>query len=320
MSDSHPTEPSTEPVTAVLAEAECISLPVEIVDVNNNFIPEVVPDAVIHAREDADGSESIPEVSAEAVIDLEAGTGELIGERVRPKYLSATFVKARPQSKIGVGIKQHQDGSLRISFIRESSLLSSSPLKVGDQILSINTKSCIGMTKAEAIRFLSEASGCVTLVALNPGGDPNHVETMVEKPSDDHPVGLAFRRSGPGTSLVVSKVTTDGLFAHSIVNVGDRVLAINQISCHSLGPHSAIDIVRNSTKQVTLLTVTTGIVHAAAVGTEAGSDVLSATATADRLLVGVSSTTYYGLPRHFCICTWTIVFSLVILSSIIIFK
>ena len=311
----------------VLVTAEPLLLPEEqeMVDVEaamTSATAEVVPESTVFhgvAEGTIDHTTSMLEVTAQAVVDLEAGGStthtSVTQTETRPQYLSATIIKATPEFKIGLGLRQYQDGSLRITFIRDASALSSSPLKVGDRILSINGKSCSAMTKLTAIRLLSSTSGYVTLVAFNPDGNPNHVETMVEKPSQDHPVGLGLGRSNQG-SLQVSSVTLDGLFSHSILNVGDRVLAINQQGCDRLEPRAAIDLIRSMDGHVTLLTVTKGVVHAAASGNASDTGILSATATAD--LVGVSKASM--IPRHLCFCTWLLILSMVILSAIIFVK
>jgi hypothetical protein len=69
-------------------------------------------------------------------------------------------------------------------------------------------------------------------------------------------------------SVLSFKVSADGLFAHSLVNIGDRVLSINRIGCNQLDV-TALDIVRDSHRYITLLTETQ---HETAVVLAATSD------------------------------------------------
>jgi hypothetical protein len=99
---------------------------------------------------------------------------------------------------------------------------------------------------------------------LKVGGDPKRIETMVVKPDANSIMGIGVKRNARG-SLEFSKVFAGGLFAHSLVNIGDRVISINKIGCNQLDPITALDIIRES--YITLLTETqheTAVVLAAA--------------------------------------------------------
>lgn len=277
-------------------------------------IPVAQADGV---SENIDHTSAVLEVTAQPILDVESvaqtAASPIISRHSRAQYLSATFIKQNSSTKIGVGLRQDPDGALCISFIRDGSLLSLSPLRVGDKLLSVNGKSVATMDKAQAVGMISKSTGYITLVAYNPTGNPNYAETMVEKPSRESPVGLGLQRANQG-SLKVSSITLNGLFSHSILNIDDRVLAINEMDCQNLEPRAAIEIVRGLERQVTLLTVTQGVVHAVSTsGNGLDSQILAATATAD--LVGVGTRT--GLPRHLCLCTWLIILSMVIVSAII---
>jgi hypothetical protein len=123
--------------------------------------------------------------------------------------------------------------------------------------LSISGKSCFELETATAAQLLlQQATGIVSLVARNAAGSVQYIETMVEKPSPQSPVGIAMKNTEYG-SLMISNVVASGLFAHSLLNVGDRVISINNEYCPpGLAVHAAIDMIRDTPRFVFILTET----------------------------------------------------------------
>jgi hypothetical protein len=222
----------------------------------------------------------------------------------RAEFVSATFIKKTPDDFVGITLttgstggtsdqdqqpeNNKQDGdksaTIRIAAIHPNGILyQNSPLRVGDQLLSISGQSCFELdntttatttnnknnTAAAAGRrrapaphiaaqeLLDQApAGIVSLVARNPTGSVQYVETMVEKPFPTAPVGIAMTSSEYG-SILISNIVASGLFAHSLLNVGDRVISINHEYCpQGLAVQVAIDMIRDSPRFVCILTET----------------------------------------------------------------
>jgi hypothetical protein len=127
---------------------------------------------------------------------------------------------------------------------------------------------------------------------------------MVEKPIPILP-GIGVDAM---PSLEVSKVSADGLFAHSLVNIGDRVLSINRIGCNQLDPVTALDIIRDGHRYITLLTETQ---HETAVVLAAASDHPGAfeLETAEATSRGIMSD-FNQRESGACFCVWMIILSL----------
>jgi len=182
----------------------------------------------------------------------------------RPEFVSATFIKKTPDERLGVCLGDDL-GDIYISSLDADSIVHQSPLRVGDKLLSINRKSCLGMSHNDAIDRLQQATETLTIITHNVGGSSKQIETMVEKPTPTTMVGIRLKRNAHG-SLVICKIVPTGLFSHSLLNVKDRVLSINGIESRRLDPKSAVKIISNAPRFVTMLTETqrsAGVVVAA---------------------------------------------------------
>lgn len=182
----------------------------------------------------------------------------------RAEFLSATVFKKTASASLGISLVAGNDGAIYISKLQPDNPLANSPLRVGDKLLSVNNQSCADLNHHMAASLLRKVEGTVTVLVQNVGGDANLVETMIEKPKQDATVGISVARGIRGT-LVVTKVAADGLFAHSLVNTGDKVISINNVSCNQLNPRGAVDVIGKAPRYVTFLTRTlseTGVVVA----------------------------------------------------------
>ena len=64
---------------------------------------------------------------------------------------TATVYKASPDSPVGIGLRA-VNHNVYVSSIADGGLFSTTDLKVGQRVLSINNKKCQGLTSTEAIR------------------------------------------------------------------------------------------------------------------------------------------------------------------------
>lgn len=161
-----------------------------------------------------------------------------------------------------MGILLERD-ELRLSSIRADTPAGQSPLREGDEILSINNQDC-SRKDSESVGFLLQrALGYVTIVVQNHGGASDLVESMAQK-SHKEPLGIVFK-DGPNNSVLVSQIR-QGPFSNSLLNQGDQLLTINGESCANMNATQVVQQLRSSPGDtMTLLTKTereTGVVVA----------------------------------------------------------
>jgi C-terminal processing protease CtpA/Prc len=144
---------------------------------------------------------------------------------------------------------------MEISAIRPAGLIarSGAPLKVGDKVVSVNNFSCDRMDNKHAAKLLKEAEGTVKIVVQNTGGDPRIVETMIAKPAPNHPTGIGFASTSNPPQLNVSRIFAEGLFAQSLLTIGDEVIFVNKIPCRELDSAAAADIIKSAPQYVTVV-------------------------------------------------------------------
>jgi PDZ domain len=200
------------------------------------------------------------------------------GQHRRAELLSATVIKNSPTDHVGLNLLR--DEVVVYSINRDivatddddddqynatgGSLLRHCPFQPGDVILSINNKRTQNMDSQEAARMLREATGFITIVCRNPDGDPCMIETMITKANKNQRSGMGLKSSG-NRDLRVSSINENGLFAQSLLNIGDRVLSINEFDVTELDARVACDIIREAPDRVTLVARTahtTGVVVA----------------------------------------------------------
>ena len=250
---------------------------------------------------------NITTVAAQIITeDIERPSSDVL--ETRAEFLSATLHKPTPEAKLGITIAPDEHGDIRITGLSETGSVQHSPLCVGDKLLSINGKNCTDMDNGVAGELLRSVAGTITIIVHNEGGSPHKVETMVEKAAPTASVGIGVHQTYSGT-LNVSKVEASGLFAHSLLNVGDRVIAVNQINCRRMDARTVVQMIRNAPKYVTLLTETqstAGVVLAGAPDYELGR--LESSWLNDDARIN---------QQHFCYCMWMIIISLVIIGAMI---
>ena len=273
-----------------------------------NAIPAVSAHPTAQATPSPHDVNAIATVAAQVVLgeDIEAASDGVVEEEARAEFLSATLYKPFPNAKLGIIIAPDARGDIRITGLSEQGSVQHSPLRVGDKLLSINGKNCVDMDNGVAGELLRSLAGTITIIVHNEGGSPHMVETMVEKATPSATVGIGVHQTYRGT-LNISKVQASGLFAHSLVNVGDRVIAVNHVNCRRMEARTVIQMIRDAPRYVTLLTETqstAGVVLAATSDLELGE----ATRMIDDSRLH---------QQHFCYCIWMIIGSLLIIGAIV---
>ena len=221
---------------------------------------------------------------------------------VRPRFISATLHKERASSPVGVEVGLIA-GLLRVTAIQPSSPFDETPIGVGDQILSINNENC-SQSSRRARELLQQTTGPLMVVVQVDDGNPSLVATMITKPSPNTPVGIAFDQRNQET-IHIKRIAPDGLVANSLLNVGDRLVSINDYDFTTAitTPQDASDVIGSSDRVLKIVTRTertAGVVVFASShrGVDAAPRVATAaTATARSQRVRTADTTTAGGER-----------------------
>lgn len=189
----------------------------------------------------------------------------------RPQFLSATVVRESKDQKFGIKFQcdshasssngsssnrrlfgrrlsknkkepQHNEFP-RISKIHKHSngLLSQAPFCVGDQLISINKESCRGVAPTVFAARLADLSGVVTFVVQHPGGDASLAESFLRKPTPESKTGIGLVYSRRQNRLRVKSVHYAGLMVEGLLQVEDRIVAINHVPCQHWDAKTAAD-------------------------------------------------------------------------------
>jgi PDZ domain len=130
-------------------------------------------------------------------------------------------------------------------------------VRPGDRIISINGVTTVNIHATAVAKRLREVdqNNEVSLIVHNPDGDGRFVATTVPKPNPQSSAGIRVRGGGAhtGRSLHVSRVDDEGLFANTLLQVGQRCRAVNGISAHHLGAQGGARLITNATRFVTIV-------------------------------------------------------------------
>jgi len=193
-------------------------------------------------------------ISAEEVEEFELGS--LIPDDAwhfpRPRFISVSVYKPTANTRLGVTFANMTGNDLMIADIGHGSLLCNTPLKAGCILYSVNGIPTKGFTRMEAKHLVTGLSGEIRICAEDRTGEGSYAIAMVTKPTPRSPLGLRFQSVGGGT-LSISHIKSDGLFADSILNDGDKVIAINMVGAEFLQIRDAVQITQRNPDSATIL-------------------------------------------------------------------
>jgi len=168
--------------------------------------------------------------------------GPSANSALNPKQLLAsTMYKASQDTKVGMGLQHHKGKGLVISKFSNGSIAESSELRIGMKVLQINNVDCKNMSTAEAAELLSNAQGCLTVVAqkahMLPGTycvasismDQSGFSDWEERPK----VGIKIKASG-NSSFIITEIAEGGLAEATDLLVGMLLISVNNVDCASL--------------------------------------------------------------------------------------
>lgn len=176
----------------------------------------------------------------------------------RPEYISVSVCKPSQNFAVGLTVKDAEDRKVRVSKIPPTSLLIESPIEINDEIVQINGVDCRGEAAEFACNLIKSATRVVTLVVRNPRHDcnTNVAWNHIVKPVTTAAVGVKI--VGNGGDIRVKGVSADNLLEHALLNIGDRVLSINDTDCceQAMDSQLATMLIRTSEGGVLIVTPT----------------------------------------------------------------
>lgn len=177
-----------------------------------------------------------------------------VGDLPRPRFISVTAQKPTVDTKMGISFANPTGNKLILLNIAPQGLLGKSPLKAGCILHSINGISTQRYSKSEVTDLVRTLSGAIEILAEDPMGVTSHAVAMIFKPTPRAKVYLSFRSSTEGgRNLVLSRIGSESLFNNSVLNVDDKIIAINKIPCEHVQPSEAVEFTQRNPESVTIL-------------------------------------------------------------------
>ena len=196
-----------------------------------------------------------------------------------PRFASATVPFVSKHLGLSLAVVE-ETRELLVTRVDPTGFFTDSCIQAGDRVLSINQVDCQECTSTTEVDYLLSLlqGDTITVVVEKPTGNPSVVASTVTKPAPDSMVGIVIRqrRRDGFRRTVVSRIVKDGLLSNSLLNIGDRLLAINGHDCStSVSVHEAVDIIKRSQNTVTIVTQTQGDMGAVICSTGLLPDVMS---------------------------------------------
>ena len=190
----------------------------------------------------------------------------------RPEYLSVTsFQASRFHNDLGIEIGTNRDGQVIITktTTQEDGIFyksSCAVFQVGDQIVSVDNASCLGLTVRQTLRLIQDRARrtirnigqrqnnrYVTLVVRNQGGDSRIVSSTLIKRHSKSFVGVSVRRRMNGDNKAyVENVDISSPFYDgnndkaSLIHLDDNLLFVNGVSFNGSGIRKATQAMKYS--------------------------------------------------------------------------
>ena len=165
----------------------------------------------------------------------------------RPEFLSAICFRTASRGLVcskDIIDLENRDGWLIISRIDEQGIFSKSTLKVGDQVVCINSKTCLNLKARQAMKIIRRSRNFVSMVVRNKSGDPRLVSaTLVKRTTSDF-VGIGIKNID-GTPRLIRIDMASPFWDSSVLNVDDRCLFVNDVVCDSDGVEQAKETSKN---------------------------------------------------------------------------
>jgi C-terminal processing protease CtpA/Prc len=217
--------------------------------INNQDISGLKPSDAAQILSDATGMLTI---AVESMLDFDLSLLEKSRSLVKPATITATVEKEKG-GKVGLLLGE-KGKKLFISKIMAGGLMSETELKVGMQVISINSVQCNNMAVTDAATILMEAEGAVTIIARQPVLAPGALVTIaVDKGSEDSSVGIGLGVVNGKT--VVSSIKYGSPAFRSELQVGMEIKAVSNVDCSKKSPSEVADLFSGASGTILVLAV-----------------------------------------------------------------
>jgi C-terminal processing protease CtpA/Prc len=177
----------------------------------------------------------------------------------------ASTCKESRNSKVGIGLKDRA-GKIIISSISDESIFANTDVQPGQQLISVNGTSCVGLMKNQAIVLFKELEMFTVMTK-----DIGIICATINKVSADSKVGIGLRAID--NCIVVSSIAEDSLFQATALEPGLRLLQVNSTDMHGLSRQQAITPFKEAVGPVKVLADNIGLIAVKVVKANASSKV-----------------------------------------------
>jgi len=175
-----------------------------------------------------------------------------VGDLPRPRFISVTVQKPTVDTVLGLSFANPTESQLILSKIQPQGLLARSPLRAGCLLHSINGISIQNYTRFGVTELVRTLAGTIQIVAEDPMGDVTYAVAMAFKSTPRANLYLSFHVA-EGGALALSRIGLDSFLNNSVLNVHDKIIAINKIPCDHVQPEEAVEITQRNPESVTIL-------------------------------------------------------------------
>ena len=188
--------------------------------------------------------------------------------------------KPTPTSSVGIVFGQNANGNLIVSKIIPGGLFATSPksqsIKVGQEVLMINTSVAVKMTPKDAADVIQNTVSTVRLITRAP---VEIMRVMIAKPTPSAKTGIFFDKTTSG-KMIVKRLVPGGLFATKTnLVVGQQVLFVNDTPVQATTTTKQAAGIVGASPQTVSLVVTKNVVDDSTAASATPVSTVSATTT-----------------------------------------
>lgn len=162
-----------------------------------------------------------------------------------------SITKDSPGTRVGIGLKD-RFGRIIVSNIAEDGMFANTDISLGQQLISVNGTSCVGLNKRQAVVLFKELEGLTVMTA-----DIGYIAAKVTKSTKDAKVGVGLR-SIKG-HVIITSLSDSSLFQGTAIKPGLRLLSVNNTECAGLDRMGAIQPFKDAESDITVMADDVGL-------------------------------------------------------------
>lgn len=166
---------------------------------------------------------------------------------------SVTVDKESVDTKVGIGLKQI-NGHMVISSLTSDSLFANTGIKPAQRLVSVGSKDVGGLSKGEAISLIKNTVGPLTITTDQVG----LFCVTVTKDTADTKLGISLNEVDG--KVVISDLLPDGLFAGTELQIGLRLVCINNAVVQGLTVPGTIALLKQAEGDVVIMAEKVGLI------------------------------------------------------------